>query len=351
MGKSTGWRPRRKNFPERNNATPLAQKLLILHIYRPRCRGYCAKPPAPVKVVTPIEDTPVVQAPVIPPPIVVAPPIVAQPKPAPPIIVGTVPEPEIIVAPPKPIAVQPTPPVTITEAEKKRALISALIDEQRAAEDSLKKNQDAEIEARKRLASNPDYIEAVKIERDLNDQVEKNRREHLPDLDVSARWIAAKGNLAKIEKADPSFSVASNGIAASLANLAKLRKRIADETKPVEENAPSAELKSSIAKRELAVGMTYAEACQAARAQGVIFSSRGTTIVYRWPVTSRVGSHQVVTGTHYNIQTGTYRNEYEEVPDYEVTSYVEATFTDGKLISFQKIMANEQQGIYNRPPR
>lgn len=306
---------------------------------------YLYNRPEPVKVAR-TDDTPIV----IPdepkrPATIVIPPII--PRPLPP----SIPAP-VVTIPDEPVRETPRPPVILPPVvDERHARITALLNESQREQESLKKNQDAEIAARQRLAANPAYIEAVKTERDLNAQVETMRREHQPDIDLSNHWIAAKGDVARIEKSDPTFRDAADAITESLASLAVLRKKIAAETSLAESgSAPGSvtDTASAIAKRELVAGMTYVEACRAARAQGVIAGSQGATSVYRWPVTSRTGSQRIVTGSHFNLSSNSYRNEYEDVPVYEVTSYVEATFTDGKLVSFQKVGMNGQR-VFMQP--
>jgi hypothetical protein len=281
--------------------------------------------PSPAR---PVEVTPLPQAPA---PMPVA-PVYGRPVPPPRVETNPLPTPT-----PAPLPTE-TPE---DKAAKVEDAIKASLQDLQDAREELKKKQAAREAARKTLLASSEYVGAVKVEQGLKEQVEKLRREESPSPELSLQWIAAKGEVARLENANEAVGEASAAVSSAQAYVMVVQQRIAELRTPPK--APvSIDVKTAIAARELAVGMTYPEACRSARAQGIVFRSQGSTTVYRWPIKSRVGSHTVITATHFSPNAGTYRNETEEVADYRVTSFVEAIFTDGKIVSFQRIAANGQ---------
>jgi hypothetical protein len=94
---------------------------------------------------------------------------------------------------------------------------------------------------------------------------------------------------------------------------------------------------AAIKKRELVEGMTYDEACKAARSRGVLISSVNGRVTYHWPIKGRTGTHQEFVETHTSLITGGSRDEYQTVADYGTVGYVEAKFVDGELVSFRRV--------------
>lgn len=283
--------------------------------------------PIPVRRPTPI------------PPLEAAPTASVEPAPY---VPPTIAVPRLL--PPKPPA-NPAPAVSPDDQRKIAAMaaIASLKRELQDAREKMRDGMEARDAARRNVTAGPEYLAAVKAERESSAEVERLRIEQSPDLDVSRKWIAAKGIVARMESEDPAVHAASDAIAAARSLIATIQGRIADQQKIADSRLNEDEIKSAIARREFSLGMTYAEACRSANSQGAAFGSQGVSTVYRWSIKSRVGSHSVITASHFNATSGTYRNEYEEVADYRITSYVEGTFSDGKLISFRRIpMGNGQ---------
>jgi hypothetical protein len=106
---------------------------------------------------------------------------------------------------------------------------------------------------------------------------------------------------------------------------------------PSQDNSQRAAIVAAIGRHDFVPGMTYDQACKSAQTQGTLFSSENNVMVYHWNVVAQVGSRRVVTESHTSITTGAVDNTYSDVPDYRIVGYVEATFVDGKMTTFNRV--------------
>lgn len=92
-----------------------------------------------------------------------------------------------------------------------------------------------------------------------------------------------------------------------------------------------AEIVQAIANRTLIEGMTFREACRAARLPFKMISKADSQTVYRWTIKGRLGTHQVA---HRSFRGGV---TYETVADYGTIGYVEGIFVNDSLTEFKRI--------------
>ncbi|MDB5171983.1 MAG: hypothetical protein JWN51_756 [Phycisphaerales bacterium] len=225
---------------------------------------------------------------------------------------------------------------------------SAVKEAARAADDYVKSAQQ-EIEGR--LGANLEYQKAKAEMERTRQRLEDLRLVGTPQekLSASAAYTTAAAKEKRMRDNAVAGSEALKEAKQLVVTLAAANGPAVASAAPAGGSAPSAKgvvderakaINQAIAQKSLLEGMTYEEACKAARSAPQLLTTRGAVKVYRWTVKGRTGSHSVA---HHDVLG---RVHFETIPEFGVVAYVEATFDDGKLIEFQKI-DNDSDNINN----
>jgi hypothetical protein len=273
-------------------------------------------------------------------------------RPAPTRIVAPTPEPESVPDTAPPPGAQDRRELARVAAHARAAVNDAI----RAADEYM---QSAQHEIDALLASNADYQRAKADMEQTRDRLNDVRLEGTAQekLNASAAYTAAVAREKRIRESTIAGSESLKEAKQLAAALAPARAPALASAAPAGPGAAGStgasavpagkgtdertkDINIAIAQRNLLEGMTYEEACRAARSAPQLMSNAGTTKVYRWTIKGRIGSHSVA----HRDALG--RIHYENVADTGIIAYIEATFEDGRLASYQKI--DNDSGAGNR---